>query len=164
MGKYFEEDLKAFAESIREEERTMLRNVVVTGLIRARVAQRECNGPETCEAYHRGEVDSLEAALAMMDRRISEADERVRGNRLHPLYWHKRGTIIREATRDLNGKEIDPAILLCYCGAEVVLDSGFTNTCVECERDYNWNGSLLAPREQWGEETGESVSDILSIR
>lgn len=49
----------------------------------------------------------------------------------------------------------------CYCGAEVALD-GFTNTC-DCGRDYNWAGQELAPRSQWGEETGESLADILAI-
>jgi hypothetical protein len=53
-----------------------------------------------------------------------------------------------------------PAIGLCECGKKVVL-LGFTNTC-ECNRDYNVCGQLLAPRGQWGEETGESASDILN--
>ena len=55
-----------------------------------------------------------------------------------------------------------PRIGLCQCGEEVILDH-FTNTC-ECGRDYNRSGQELAPREQWGEETGESLSDILRIR
>ena len=55
-----------------------------------------------------------------------------------------------------------PAVGLCNrCDREVVL-YGFTNTC-ECGADYNWAGQELASREQWGEETGESLSDILSI-
>lgn len=54
-----------------------------------------------------------------------------------------------------------PAILLCDCGREVELD-GFTCPC-ECGRDYNSSGQLLAPRSQWGEETGESLADILRI-
>ena len=54
----------------------------------------------------------------------------------------------------------EPAIGLCPCGAEVCL-SGFTNTCYHCERDFNMSGQELAPRSQWGEETGESVADIL---
>lgn len=53
---------------------------------------------------------------------------------------------------------VEPAIGECYCGAHVTLH-GFTNTCDECERDYNMSGQLLAPREQWGEETGEHWSD-----
>ena len=50
----------------------------------------------------------------------------------------------------------------CHCGAEVALE-GFTNTCDNCGRDYNMSGQLLANRSQWGEETGESLSDILRI-
>lgn len=57
----------------------------------------------------------------------------------------------------------DPAVGRCdKCGREVVL-SGFTNTCL-CGADYNMSGQSLAPRAQWGEETGESLSDILMIK
>jgi hypothetical protein len=52
-----------------------------------------------------------------------------------------------------------PAVGLCECGEEVVLD-GFTCPCV-CGRDYNWAGQLLAPRSQWGEETGEHWTDCV---
>jgi hypothetical protein len=55
-----------------------------------------------------------------------------------------------------------PAVGECECGDEVVL-SGFTNTCECCGADYNMSGQRLAPREQWGAETGESVADILSV-
>ena len=55
-----------------------------------------------------------------------------------------------------------PAIGKCDCGTVVHL-GGFTNTCRGCEADYNWNGSRLASREFWGEETGEHLSDILMI-
>lgn len=51
--------------------------------------------------------------------------------------------------------------VLCDCGRTVICD-GFTNTC-ECGRDYDRNGALLASRSQWGEETGETVADILSV-
>ena len=55
---------------------------------------------------------------------------------------------------------IERAIGACEeCGSHVTLQ-GFTNTC-ECGADYNWSGSRLADRSQWGEETGECVSDIL---
>jgi hypothetical protein len=56
-----------------------------------------------------------------------------------------------------------PAVCECACGCEVEL-SGFTNTCDRCNRDYNMSGQLLAPRECWGEETGEHLADILRIR
>lgn len=35
----------------------------------------------------------------------------------------------------------------------------FTNTCEHCEADYNFAGQRLAPRSQWGEETGEHWTD-----
>lgn len=54
-----------------------------------------------------------------------------------------------------------PAAVRCSCGREVELDH-FTNAC-DCGRDYNSHGDLLAPREQWGEETGEHLADILRI-
>ena len=40
---------------------------------------------------------------------------------------------------------------------------GFTNTCDCCNTDYNGSGQELSPREQWGEETGESYLDLLNI-
>ena len=49
----------------------------------------------------------------------------------------------------------------CHCGATLVCQ-GFTNTC-DCGRDYNMSGDLLADRSQWGEETGETVADILMV-
>lgn len=41
----------------------------------------------------------------------------------------------------------------CDCGRTLCCE-GFTTTC-ECGADYNWNGTRLAPRRHWGEETGE---------
>lgn len=70
--------------------------------------------------------------------------------------------IVREI--ELQGHEmrmVKRRVGLCECGEELLL-YGFTNTCL-CGRDYNMEGQLLAPRSQWGEETGESISDILSI-
>lgn len=55
-----------------------------------------------------------------------------------------------------------PAVGKCECGALVTLD-GFTNTCDRCELDYNSSGQQLAPRSQWGEETGETAADILRV-
>ena len=46
----------------------------------------------------------------------------------------------------------------CECGEEIYL-TRFTNTCYECGADYNMSGQRLAPREQWGEETGEHWTD-----
>jgi hypothetical protein len=54
----------------------------------------------------------------------------------------------------------EPKVGRCVCGEEVELE-GFTNTCFRCERDYNWNGQQLAPRECWGSETNETAADIM---
>jgi hypothetical protein len=51
-----------------------------------------------------------------------------------------------------------PAIGRCACGEAVALEA-FTNTCPNCGRDYNMSGQELAPRSQWGEETGEHWTD-----
>lgn len=59
-------------------------------------------------------------------------------------------------------REVTVPVIRCGCGGKVVCE-GFTNTCDRCGRDYNGSGQLLAPRSQWGEETGESLSDILGI-
>jgi hypothetical protein len=50
----------------------------------------------------------------------------------------------------------------CHCGEQLYLDC-FTNTCEKCGADYNSAGQELAPRSQWGYETGESVQDILDV-
>ena len=47
------------------------------------------------------------------------------------------------------------------CCGHRLLCPDFTNTCPRCFTDYNWVGARLAPREQWGEETGETAADIL---
>lgn len=70
--------------------------------------------------------------------------------------------MIDRGVREWRRSRIEPAVGQCACGARVYLD-GFTNSCHECGRDYNMSGQLLAPRSQWGEETGESVDDILAI-
>lgn len=63
---------------------------------------------------------------------------------------------------ELKHRYRQPAVGKCSCGCEVTLD-GFTNTCDRCERDYNSGGQLLAPRSQWGEETGEAFCDLQDI-
>ena len=65
---------------------------------------------------------------------------------------------VEKRTRSWN----EPAVGACDCGGQVTL-GGFTNTCGRCHADYNGWGQRLAPREQWGEETGESAEDILRV-
>lgn len=47
-----------------------------------------------------------------------------------------------------------PAVCRCECGRKVTLWDGWSNEC-DCGREFNGSGQLLAPRSQWGEETGE---------
>jgi len=56
----------------------------------------------------------------------------------------------------------EPAVARCHCGHPIAL-AAFTNTCSKCGSDYNAFGQALAPRSQWGEETGESLEEILNI-
>ena len=48
-----------------------------------------------------------------------------------------------------------PALLRCDCGRKLELSSGWANSC-RCGAEYNGSGQLLAPRSQWGWETGET--------
>lgn len=54
-----------------------------------------------------------------------------------------------------------PASGKCSCGMTIELPR-FTNTC-SCGKDYNSSGQELGPRENWGAETSEHLSDILRI-
>ena len=58
---------------------------------------------------------------------------------------------------------IECAVGICdSCGSRVGLH-GFTNSCTGCPAEYNMSGQRLAPRSQWGAETGETVAEILSV-
>lgn len=46
------------------------------------------------------------------------------------------------------------AVMRCDCGRKLSLHNLFATAC-DCGREYGGNGYLLAPRSQWGEETGE---------
>lgn len=69
--------------------------------------------------------------------------------------------IVRTIDTQYNFRPVKIKVGLCdHCGKEVELYS-FTNTC-DCGADYSISGQRLAPRSQWGEETGESYSDIVN--
>jgi predicted Zn-ribbon and HTH transcriptional regulator len=60
--------------------------------------------------------------------------------------------------------DLTRGILYITCCCMEMCCDGFTNTCEVCRADYNGSGHLLAPRCQWGEETGECAADILNNR
>ena len=54
-----------------------------------------------------------------------------------------------------------PGLVEVKCCGTWLACTHFTNTCQKCGADYNSSGQQLAPRECWGEETGETTNDIL---
>jgi len=59
----------------------------------------------------------------------------------------------------LDWTDTEPGEIECIdCGRPVTMYNAFTITC-ECGADYNSAGMRLAPRSQWGEETGEHWTD-----
>jgi len=65
--------------------------------------------------------------------------------------------VVRASTIDGRLLKTRRCVVTC-CGEELWCE-GFTSTCPCCGADYNSAGQLLAPRSQWGEETGETWSD-----
>ena len=56
-----------------------------------------------------------------------------------------------------------PAVARCHCGARLELASSWLNTCDVCGCDYDGSGVMLAPRQHWGEETGEHWADLAAL-
>lgn len=48
----------------------------------------------------------------------------------------------------------------CFEVIDVPWSPGRDFDCPVCHREFNSGGQLLAPREQWGEETGEHPADV----
>lgn len=87
----------------------------------------------------------------------SDADGNIDFAALTPVkqnsYRHAVAEYIDRGVRTVDEGYRQPSIGRCACGKEVELPS-FTNTC-ECGREYNSSGQELAPRSQWGWDTGE---------
>ena len=47
-------------------------------------------------------------------------------------------------------------VVTCDCGAKFELVDWWAEACPGCGVEYNGAGQKLAPRSQWGEETGET--------
>ena len=83
-------------------------------------------------------------------------------NYLRCLALVEAARMIDEGVVDQVGHYYESPVIECVrCHTEVELYDAFLSSCDHCGADYNGSGQLLAPREQWGEETGESLSDIL---
>ena len=66
----------------------------------------------------------------------------------------------RRVTLRRDGREISRLEIRCDCGDWVLCEYN-TNTCDRCGVDYNMSGQRLAPRSQWGEETGEHWTECV---
>lgn len=98
-----------------------------------------------CDENGNVQVNQLtEAAQRSYQRALEHEKNDGWTSELQVRHWHYR----------------EPGVLRCDCGRNVELE-GFTCPC-DCGRDYNASGQLLAPREQWGEETGEHWTDCFS--
>lgn len=90
-------------------------------------------------------------------------ESRLQPAALHNLAACRRGVVngypvVDRGVQRFVNRYTEPAVGICdVCGREVTL-SAFTNTC-RCGADYNASGQRLAPRSQWGEETGEHWSE-----
>ena len=56
--------------------------------------------------------------------------------------------------KNWNGRVRRFVTIQCDCGAHLTLHDSWSNEC-NCGTEYNGSGQQLAPRSQWGEETGE---------
>lgn len=52
-----------------------------------------------------------------------------------------------------------PGLMVCDCLEELEMHGGGRDIHCYCGRSYTSSGQLLAPRSQWGEETGETAVD-----
>jgi len=75
-------------------------------------------------------------------------------------FWKKEYGGYRWFDRDPEGDRSCSEVA-CKCG-EKILCEAYTNTC-DCGVDYGMDGGKLAPRSQWGEETGENYIDVLAV-
>lgn len=96
-----------------------------------------------------GNVYPLEHEAAQENLAMCRKGE-VRGRKIYP-----------KGVETFQSSYVEPAVGRCSCGREVFLE-GFTNTC-ECGLEYNSSGQELAPRSQWGWDTGEHPADIAMI-
>lgn len=83
----------------------------------------------------------------------------VRDNALNREYFPKQvGAVLRKKPQP--GGPFTNPVIRCGCGStQPIICDAFTNSCDDCSADYDSNATRLAPREQWGEETGEHWSE-----
>ena len=99
-----------------------------------------------CDKYGNIKTDEM-AEAGLENLRMCRANE---GNKFYGPFRERRVS-----------RHFEPAEGQCTCGATVYLSLSLVNSCDKCKQEYNASGQLLAPRSQWGEDTGESISEIM---
>lgn len=64
-------------------------------------------------------------------------------------------THVRYEEEDRGGQKRRFKVIRCDCGCEITLYNWWSTDC-DCGLEYNGSGQRLAPRQFWGEETGET--------
>lgn len=83
-------------------------------------------------------------------------------NLMYAIQAAERGEYYDEGVVDHSREVAEPAVIKCNgCQRHLTLDSLWENEC-ECGCLYNGSGQQLRPREEWGEETGETYADIVT--
>ena len=70
---------------------------------------------------------------------------------------------LSEPRYDIENVLLSRGSIECDCGCEVDLFSSWANSCPSCPMEFNGSGQALSPRSQWGEETGETDSDLADL-
>jgi len=72
--------------------------------------------------------------------------------------------VVDQGVRAMHQTVHEPAVVRCECGKRVTIHRHSwmgAGECERCHRWYNTAGQELNPPAQWGEETGETFSDLL---
>jgi len=94
------------------------------------------------------------AAGKLIDDKLHPSNPAARANYAACLSGTSNGKAVLDrgvVKREHSYKE--PAVIKCACGRNVTLHHD--DIACKCGRHYNIFGQELAPRSQWGEETGE---------
>lgn len=75
-------------------------------------------------------------------------------------YCHEDDQELHDFETYMSDREVQT--ITCRCGKKLELFSSWANTC-DCGAEYNGAGQRLAPRSQWGEETGEHWADLAGL-
>lgn len=94
-----------------------------------------------------------EVAASVGRETLAQVRQTLHAARINGQRWHR---------YPHDPDEDSPGVFICDCGhlIEDLIPHGRDFDCPVCRAEFNSSGQRLAPREQWGEETGEHPADI----